>query len=146
MRTSCARRKTHASWRDELIGNIQQFERSEIDGAFVNGWEYGTDDTSGANWRLLLGDNAERLAELADDSIDLSVFSPPFRSLYTYSPTGATLATRTAKRSFMSISHTLSSNYTGRQSPVVSVRFMLRMFPPCWYVMATSGCMTSLAT
>lgn len=85
---------------DELIGNIQQFERSEIDGAFVNGWEYGTDDTSGANWRLLLGDSAERLAELADDSIDLSVFSPPFRSLYTYSPTERDLGNSHSKEEF----------------------------------------------
>ena len=44
------------------------------------------DDAHGACWRLLLGDSCERLAELADNSIDLSVYSPPFASLYTYSP------------------------------------------------------------
>ena len=70
-----------------LIEHVQQFERAEIDGAFVNGWTYRTDDVNGQNWRLLLGDSTERLAELADNSIDLSVFSPPFQSLYTYSPT-----------------------------------------------------------
>jgi DNA modification methylase len=48
--------------------------------------DYIIAEESGANWRLLLGDSCERLAELADESIDLSVMSPPFASLFTYSP------------------------------------------------------------
>lgn len=47
---------------------------------------YITDDAAGENWRLMLGDSCERLAELDTDSVDLSVCSPPFDSLYTYSP------------------------------------------------------------
>lgn len=47
---------------------------------------YVTDDATGDGWRLMLGDSCERLAELADESIDLSVYSPPFASLFTYSP------------------------------------------------------------
>lgn len=48
--------------------------------------DYITDDAEGSGWRLMLGDSCERLAELDDDSIDFSVYSPPFASLYTYSP------------------------------------------------------------
>lgn len=44
------------------------------------------DEATGSSWRLLLGDSCERLGELPDNSIDLSVYSPPFASLYTYSP------------------------------------------------------------
>lgn len=47
---------------------------------------YVTDEASGPGWRLMLGDSCERLAELPDDSVDLSVCSPPFASLFTYSP------------------------------------------------------------
>lgn len=47
---------------------------------------YVTDNAEGLRWRLMLGDSCERLAEIEDESIDLSVFSPPFASLYTYSP------------------------------------------------------------
>ena len=47
---------------------------------------YVTDEASGENWRLLLGDSCERLAEIPTESVDLSVCSPPFDSLYTYSP------------------------------------------------------------
>jgi len=48
--------------------------------------DYITDDAHGVNWTLMLGDSCERLAELADDSVDLSICSPPFASLFTYSP------------------------------------------------------------
>ena len=47
---------------------------------------YVTDDAEGEHWKLMLGDSCERLAELPDDSVDLCVYSPPFASLYTYSP------------------------------------------------------------
>jgi DNA modification methylase len=47
---------------------------------------YVTDDATGEHFRLMLGDSCERLAEVADDSVDLIVYSPPFASLYTYSP------------------------------------------------------------
>jgi len=39
----------------------------------------------GANWELRHGDSCEALPTLAADSIDLSIMSPPFSSLYTYS-------------------------------------------------------------
>jgi len=48
---------------------------------------YVTDDARGDDWHLMLGDSCERIAELEPESVDLSVFSPPFASLYTYSPT-----------------------------------------------------------
>ncbi len=40
---------------------------------------------AGNGWTLMHGDSCERLGDLADDSVDLSVYSPPFSSLYTYS-------------------------------------------------------------
>jgi DNA modification methylase len=47
---------------------------------------YRTDEASGDNWRLMLGDSCERLAEIPDATVDLSVCSPPFAQLYNYSP------------------------------------------------------------
>jgi DNA modification methylase len=47
---------------------------------------YVTDEAQGLAWRLLLGDSCERLAEIPDDSVDLSICSPPFAQLYNYSP------------------------------------------------------------
>ena len=73
---------------DKLISHVQQYEVAELySDTDINGWQYQTGKAMGANWQCLLGDSVERLKELADNSIDLSVFSPPFQSLYTYSPT-----------------------------------------------------------
>lgn len=44
------------------------------------------DQTVGGGWVMYNGDSAEVLPGLPDNSIDLSVFSPPFSSTYTYSP------------------------------------------------------------
>lgn len=41
----------------------------------------------GKDWVLYNGDSAEVLTGLPDNSVHLSVFSPPFQSLYTYSNT-----------------------------------------------------------
>lgn len=45
------------------------------------------DVASGQMWELLLGDNVETIGEIADESVGLSVFSPPFPTMYVYSNT-----------------------------------------------------------
>lgn len=47
---------------------------------------YVTDTATGDNWTAMLGDSCERLTEVPDNSVDLSIYSPPFASLFTYSP------------------------------------------------------------
>lgn len=61
---------------------------------------YTIDEESGAMWRLLLGDSCERLAELPDESVDLSVYSPPFASLFTYSPSPRDLGNSASRTEF----------------------------------------------
>lgn len=68
-----------------LIESVQEFERLELAGA-DDEWEYSTDDASGDDWRMMLGDSAERMRGMANASVDFSVFSPPFWSLFVYSP------------------------------------------------------------
>jgi DNA modification methylase len=48
--------------------------------------DYITDDAVGPHYRLMLGDSCERMTEIPDNSVGLSVYSPPFASLFTYSP------------------------------------------------------------
>ncbi len=43
------------------------------------------DQSNGIGWDMIHGDCVEGVGAIADDSIDYSVFSPPFASLYTYS-------------------------------------------------------------
>lgn len=47
---------------------------------------YIEDIATGKGWTMMLGDSCERLAEVDTDSVDLSIYSPPFASLFTYSP------------------------------------------------------------
>jgi DNA modification methylase len=61
---------------------------------------YVTDDAAGENWRFMLGDSCERLGDVDDDSIDLTVYSPPFASLYTYSPSDRDLGNSSSDDEF----------------------------------------------
>lgn len=61
---------------------------------------YVTDDATGDAWRLMLGDSCERLAEIPDASIDLSVCSPPFAQLYNYSPSPRDLSNNPDRATF----------------------------------------------
>lgn len=47
---------------------------------------YITDEATGSLWEFWLGDSAERMVEIPAETVHLSVYSPPFQSLYTYSP------------------------------------------------------------
>lgn len=72
---------------DDLIKHAANYEKEELMGITSQDWKYTTDDRQTDNWHLMLGDSVERIAELQDNSVDLSVFSPPFVNLYTYTPT-----------------------------------------------------------
>lgn len=48
-------------------------------------FEYAVKEETGDGWRMLLGDCVERVKDVPDSSVGLSMFSPPFASLYTYS-------------------------------------------------------------
>jgi len=84
----------------DVVANIQRKEREHvtmmdsliqemnIDGGMMAAreeMEYSETEASGKGWRLLLGDSAQRIKEIESDSIGLSVFSPPFPGMYTYS-------------------------------------------------------------
>lgn len=62
---------------------------------------YITDDANGDNWHLMLGDSCERMAEIPDNSVDLSVYSPPFASLFTYSPSERDLGNSSSRAEFI---------------------------------------------
>ncbi len=74
-----------ARLRHEMILQIKGFEMAELTDRQYEPDSYETNEASGQTWRLLRGDSCERLKELAENSIDLSVYSPPFFDLYTYS-------------------------------------------------------------
>ena len=66
----------------------------------------------GRDWVMFNGDSAEVLRGLPDDSVDFSVYSPPFQALYVYSPTERDLGNcRTPEEFFEHMSFITSELY-----------------------------------
>lgn len=68
---------------EQLVG----YMTTDIDGSTTQRETspYKRDLVAGEGWSMHLGDCVEVVSELSDESVDFSVFSPPFASLYTYS-------------------------------------------------------------
>lgn len=62
--------------------------------------DYMMADEHGDNWSLYLDDSCERLPKFDDESIDLSIYSPPFQSLYVYSATPRDLGNSATREDF----------------------------------------------
>lgn len=85
--TLMAKEQVANTMSEQLIEHVKGYEMDEMGvGAVLPGaFEYTEKTVSGDNFTAMLGDSCQRLAELADESIDLSVYSPPFVQLYVYS-------------------------------------------------------------
>lgn len=69
-----------------IVEAVRDYERQEIGMSERQRDEYRPETFKGEQWTLYRGDCVEvTRAALADESIDFSVFSPPFSSLFTYS-------------------------------------------------------------
>lgn len=68
-----------------MVEHMQDLSSQEIRGTKRTEDKFKTDVKKADRWELRLGDCVEECAKLETDSIDYSIFSPPFASLYTYS-------------------------------------------------------------
>lgn len=66
---------------DELVGHMAGLSlvRAQRDEAV-----YAMESTKGDGWTLYLGDCVERMKEIGDSSVGLTVYSPPFPGMYSY--------------------------------------------------------------
>jgi DNA modification methylase len=67
------------------IEHMKDMERIEVCVEDRPPDEYIQDEQHGAGWTMMLGDCCQRLKELPSSSVGLSLHSPPFAQLYTYS-------------------------------------------------------------
>ena len=72
----------------ELIKHIEKYEEEEIKMGSdqVEKFDYNEKTIKGENYTAMLGDSCQRLKEIRENSVHLSVYSPPFADLFTYSP------------------------------------------------------------
>lgn len=72
----------------ELIKNVAHYEVKELTGdGEMEEIHHDSDIYEGRNFTAMLGDSCELLKTIDSNSIDLSIYSPPFADLYTYSDT-----------------------------------------------------------
>lgn len=69
-----------------MVSHMKDLNQEAVKGATVRSKaKYEWDMASSDKWTLYLGDCVDVVSEMEDASIDYSIYSPPFASLYTYS-------------------------------------------------------------
>lgn len=68
-----------------MVEHMKSIMKKEIRGTVMEKSEYRQQSATGEGWTLHHGDCVEVVKTLDADSIDYTIFSPPFASLYTYS-------------------------------------------------------------
>jgi hypothetical protein len=68
-----------------MVEHTKALTTAAIHGTTRDVATYERDVSEGQGWTAHLGDCVEVVRELPDESIDFTIFSPPFASLYTYS-------------------------------------------------------------
>lgn len=69
-----------------IVASVRDYERESLKMSERERDNYREESVSGDGWTLHNGDCVETMKrKIATDSVDLSVFSPPFSSLFTYS-------------------------------------------------------------
>lgn len=71
--------------RTKLIEHILGYERLELTMENNIYQEYKEDTVTGKHFTAMMGDSVKRLSEIEDNSVDLTVYSPPFADLFVYS-------------------------------------------------------------
>lgn len=68
-----------------MLKNSNEYMRDQMKGVDRMNEQYASDQIEYGSWKLIHGDCIEEMKGIADRSLDFSVFSPPFSSLYVYS-------------------------------------------------------------
>jgi DNA modification methylase len=69
---------------DAMVAHMKDTTSALLHGTQRQQMTYERAMSEGKNWRMHLGDCVEVTREMPDESVDFSIFSPPFASLYTY--------------------------------------------------------------
>lgn len=79
------KRLEHEALQDGMINAMRTGGLNASDGNLLLNVGKWQDKAEGSNWTLYHGDSCQTIANVASDSIDHSVYSPPFANLYIYS-------------------------------------------------------------
>jgi DNA modification methylase len=68
-----------------MVDHMRELTKQKIKGLSMEKSDYCREVSQGEGWTIHLGDCVDVARDMPDNSVDYSVFSPPFASLYTYS-------------------------------------------------------------
>ena len=69
----------------EMVAHMADSNREEVQGTVRTESTFAESVATGERWKLHLGDCVDTVGRMEPESVDFSIFSPPFASLYTYS-------------------------------------------------------------
>jgi len=109
--------------RSSLVAKMRECRNGGYKSMSEQQYHHGNVIKQGHGWKAIRGDSCEVLTELDDESIDLSVYSPPFADLYTYTDTERDLGNSRNWEEFFAhyayiIRETLRVTKTGRITAV----------------------------
>lgn len=79
------KKKQHLELKENMKANIKKYQDLEFGRTKEFKIDYVTKEFKNHRMHLINGDCVEEIKKLEDESIDFSIFSPPFSSLYIYS-------------------------------------------------------------
>jgi len=91
-----------ARLRGGLIEHLKTYEREEISMITAEKENYSEEEKSGEMWTAYMGDACEWLKRIDAESVDLSVYSPPFVDLFTYTDSNRDLGNSRNRDQFYS--------------------------------------------
>ena len=86
----------------EIITAAKEYEMSELGRMKADGELMQESEYRGESWRVIQSDCVKAMGMLPGNSMDLSVFSPPFLSLYQYSASDADMGNSKDHKTFFS--------------------------------------------
>jgi len=79
------KQRQHEELSESMVSHMRDLMKQKIGDSTVEKAPYQRDIAEGDGWTLHNADCIDLTREMPDNSIDFSVYSPPFASLYTYS-------------------------------------------------------------
>lgn len=79
------KKKQHLELKENMRANIKKYQDLEFGKTTKPTIDYIAKEYKTQSMRLINGDCVEEIKKLKDESVDFSIFSPPFSSLYIYS-------------------------------------------------------------
>ena len=75
----------HSLMMESMMGYVREHGKTQLRNTTTTVVVPERRHDSGQDWAMTLGDSTKELSEMDTDSVDFSIYSPPFLSLFTYS-------------------------------------------------------------